>query len=161
LYPYFYADRYGEILTFYNFYREGLEEELRVIQERFNEYSLMLLNQTKKSAYSKLSQNKKIFSLLKKLEGKQATLKVEEQTKLTELFLEDVLNIKALIYLNWKEFNELVKNNSDKIIEPMSQRYEERVRERLKTNIFSHTIKNHDWTFNRYGNNSKNHLEQV
>lgn len=121
----------------------------------------MLLNQTKKSAYSKLSQNKKIFSLLKKLEGKQATLKVEEQTKLTELFLEDVLNIKALIYLNWNEFNELVKNNSDKIIEPMSQRYEERVRERLKTNIFSHTIKNHDWTFNRYGNNSKNHLEQV
>ena len=55
---------------------------MRVIQERFNEYSKMLLNQTKQSAYSKLSQNKKIFGLLRKIK-EQGKLLAEEEVKLT------------------------------------------------------------------------------
>jgi hypothetical protein len=31
----------------------------------------------------------------------------------------------------------------------------------MKANIFSHRIKNHDWTFNRYNKEPKFHLEQA
>lgn len=31
----------------------------------------------------------------------------------------------------------------------------------MKANVFSHRIKNYDWTFNRYNDMSRSHLEQA
>lgn len=33
--------------------------------------------------------------------------------------------------------------------------------ERLKNNVFSHRIKNHDWRYARYEDSGKSHLEQA
>ena len=68
------------------------------------------------------------------------------------------MNIKELLYKNWNEFNELVKINHKNIIHFLKHRYEQHLKKRLSANLMSNMIVNHDWTFNKYGNNSKSHL---
>ena len=79
-----------------------------------------MLNQTKKSAYSKLHQNKKVFKIIQHIKfSKDAVLSSEERLRLGEAILEDILSIKMLIYANWNEFNELIKVNCPKIVKAL------------------------------------------
>lgn len=71
------------------------------------------------------------------------------------------MNVKELIYKNWNDFNQLVKSNYKSVIHVLKKSYEKHLKERLSINVLSNYIANYDWTFNKYGNNSKSHLEQV
>ena len=112
--------------------------------------------------FVKLNGNRKIASLLAQI-ARDAEERVgdEQKQQFVEYFQQDILSIKALIYQNWVEFNSFVMQFSSQITSALKEQYDEQVRQRLKAHIFTHRIKNHDWTFNRYHNLRHTHQDQA
>lgn len=52
----------------------------------------------------------------------------DDHNRVVEAFLEDVLNIKSLLYQNWNELNELIKNHSAKIVAILKEHHQQKIK---------------------------------
>ena len=75
--------------------------------------------------------------------------------------LEEFTGLKALLYERWNRYIEFIANNSDTVTKQYEKGYLNAVRERLRINVFSHRISNHDWTYCKYEDSGKSNIEHA
>ena len=69
--------------------------------------------------------------------------------------------MKGVCYKFWNEYVEYVLQRSGKVVSFYRKSYKQRVIERLKANVFSHSVKGKDWTVAKYDNCGQSNLQQA
>ena len=93
--------------------------------------------------------------------SKTPAFTTEAVNGLIEGILQDFTVLKGICYDFWNRYVEFLLQRSAKIANYYFKRYYNRVTERLKTNVFSHDIKNMDWTVARYNDYGSNNIAQA
>ena len=69
--------------------------------------------------------------------------------------------LKGVCYDCWNKYIELLLQRSNKVANFYKKSYRQRTVDRLKTNVFSHSIKGRDWTLATYDDCGKINMLQA